>query len=164
MNKDLAGISAVWRALFGVRRRPLVLPVCMLSKSHRSWFLRRMMCPSLETDAIFDTALSGNYCKRRACVSVMAVQEKCDEYKKNAMKKDRGVRLGKGYARHGRGIPPFSQSARKGWGTRIFKLRRLVAPGSRPHGLRKHCQPFQSQGSGYSCYSCCTQIRSRSAC
>ena len=41
--------------------------------------LRRMMCPSLETDAVFDAALSGNYCKRRACVSVMTVQEKCDE-------------------------------------------------------------------------------------
>ena len=41
--------------------------------------LRRMMCPSLETDAVFDAALSGNYCKRRACVSVIAVREKCDE-------------------------------------------------------------------------------------
>jgi len=44
-------------------------------------------------------------------VSVRAVQEKCDE-------KGRGVGFGRAHARHGRGIPRFSQSARKGWGSR----------------------------------------------
>jgi hypothetical protein len=41
--------------------------------------LRRMMGPSLETGAVFDAALSGNYCRIADCVSVSAVQEKCDE-------------------------------------------------------------------------------------
>jgi len=41
--------------------------------------LRRIMGPSLETGAIFDAALSGNYCAIADCVSVSAVQEKCDE-------------------------------------------------------------------------------------
>src|ERR1700682_2276621 len=69
------------------------------------------MGPSLETGAIFDAALSGNYCAFAIRVSVMAVQEKCDE-------KGRSVRFGKAHARDGRGIPPFSQSALKGWGPR----------------------------------------------
>jgi len=38
MNKDLAGVSAIWRALFGVRGRRFVLLVRMLSKSRRRWF------------------------------------------------------------------------------------------------------------------------------
>ena len=73
--------------------------------------LRRMFGPSLETGAVFDAALSGNCCTMAIGVSVMAVREKCDE-------KGRGARFGKPHARDGGGIPPFSQSARKGWGTR----------------------------------------------
>jgi hypothetical protein len=41
--------------------------------------LRRMLGPSLETGAVFETALSGNYCANCDCVSVRAVLEKCDE-------------------------------------------------------------------------------------
>jgi hypothetical protein len=69
MNNDLAGNSAVWRALFGVRdRRFWVLFVCFSSAFHLlvkeppKMVLRRMLGPSLETDAVLDTALSGNYC------------------------------------------------------------------------------------------------------
>ena len=65
MNKDLAGFSAIWRALFGAR----VAAFNCLSSTYRLLFkeppkmvLRRMLGPSLETDAIFDAALSGNYC------------------------------------------------------------------------------------------------------
>jgi hypothetical protein len=71
--------------------------------------LRRILGPSLETGAVFDAALSGNWAIAIGCLR--AVQEKCDE-------KDRGVRLGKSHARDGRGIPPFSQSARKRMGNR----------------------------------------------
>ena len=41
--------------------------------------LRGILGPSLETGAIFDAALSGNYCAIAIGVSVMAVREKCDE-------------------------------------------------------------------------------------
>jgi hypothetical protein len=41
--------------------------------------LRRMIGPSLETGTVFDAALSGNYCAIAIAVSVIAVQEKCDE-------------------------------------------------------------------------------------
>ncbi len=72
--------------------------------------LRRMMGLSLETGTVLDAALSVKYCANCDSVSVRGVQEKCDE-------KRQIVRLGKSHARDGRGIPPFSQSARKGWGT-----------------------------------------------
>jgi len=65
MNKDLAAVTAVWRALFGVRSRHFcclfVYLSSLLSKSRRN-DLRRIMGPSLETDAIFDALLSVNYC------------------------------------------------------------------------------------------------------
>jgi hypothetical protein len=41
--------------------------------------LRRILGSSLETGTVFDAALSGNYCRISDCVSVSAVQEKCDE-------------------------------------------------------------------------------------
>lgn len=41
--------------------------------------LRRILGPPLETDPIFDAVLSVNYCAIAICVSVRAVQEKCDE-------------------------------------------------------------------------------------
>ena len=41
--------------------------------------LRRILGPSLETGAIFDAVLSVNYCAIGDCVSVMRVQEMCDE-------------------------------------------------------------------------------------
>ena len=78
MNKDLAVVTAIWRALFGVRDRRFT--ACLhVVKEPPKWFLRRMIGPSLETGAVFDAALSGNYCRIADCVSVSAVQEKCDE-------------------------------------------------------------------------------------
>jgi hypothetical protein len=65
MNNDLVGDAAVWRALFGVRRRPLLLLICVfvvLCQRAAEDGLRRIMGPSLETDAIFDAVLSVNYC------------------------------------------------------------------------------------------------------
>ena len=41
--------------------------------------LRRILGPSLETGAVFDVALSVNYCADCDLVSVRAVHEKCDE-------------------------------------------------------------------------------------
>jgi len=41
--------------------------------------LWRMLGPSLETGTVFDIALSGNYCAIANRVSVMAVQERCDD-------------------------------------------------------------------------------------
>ncbi len=43
--------------------------------------------PSLETGAVLDAALSGNYCAIADSVSVTTVQEKCDD-------KEQGVRFG----------------------------------------------------------------------
>jgi hypothetical protein len=117
MNKDLAGVSAVWRALFGVRVGRFYCSICvlvvLLSKSRRRCF------------AADYGSVSGDGRRFRCCtvgeslhdcdwVSVRAVQEKCDE-------KGRSVRFGRAHARDDRGIPPFSQSARKGWGTRSPK-------------------------------------------
>ena len=50
----------------------------ILSKSRRK-DLRRIMGPTLETDAIFDAVLSVNYCAIAVVVSVMRLQEMCDE-------------------------------------------------------------------------------------
>ncbi len=65
MNNDLPGDVAVWRGLFGGAQLPFLLLICvlvvLLSKSRRN-DLRRIMGPSLETDAIFDALLSVNYC------------------------------------------------------------------------------------------------------
>jgi hypothetical protein len=51
----------------------------MLSKKPPKMVFWRILGPSLETDAIFDAALSVNYCAIAIRVSVRAVQEKCDE-------------------------------------------------------------------------------------
>src|SRR6266436_5965852 len=79
MNKDLAAVSAVWRALFGVRSGRFVLLICMFVKEPPKVVLRRMMGPSLETGTVFDAVLSVNYCANCDSVSVRAVREKCDE-------------------------------------------------------------------------------------
>ena len=50
----------------------------LFSKSRRNDFWRTLG-PSLETGAVFDAALSGNYCAIAIAVSVMTAQEKCDE-------------------------------------------------------------------------------------
>ena len=71
MNKDLAGVSAIWRALFGVRdRRFLLLYLCtcrLVVKEPPKMVLRRIMGPSLETGTVLDAALSKN--SRRMAVA-----------------------------------------------------------------------------------------------
>ena len=82
MNKDLAVVTAVWRALFGVRGGRFCCVICvlvvLLSKSRRRCF------------AVDDGSVSGDGHRFRCCtvgellrdsdwVSVMAVREKCDE-------------------------------------------------------------------------------------
>src|ERR1700676_2639628 len=86
MNKDLAGVSAVWRALFGVqgcRFNCLIVHSSsafrLLVKEPPKMVLRRILGPSLETGAVCDAALSGDYHRIADYVSVRAVQEKCDE-------------------------------------------------------------------------------------
>src|SRR5258708_709852 len=82
MNKDLAGLSAVWRALHGVRGRRFYCFSCtyrLVFKEPPKMVLRRMMGPSLKTGAVFDAVLSVNYCANCDSVSVRAVREKCDE-------------------------------------------------------------------------------------
>ena len=89
MNKDLAGVSAVWRTLFGVRDGRFCCLICVLC---HPYFQRAAedgfaadMGPSLETDAVFDAALSGNYC-------AIAIWCLCWANKKNVMKKGRHSR------------------------------------------------------------------------
>jgi hypothetical protein len=82
MNKDLAGVTAIWRALFGVHGSRFCCFICvlivLLSKS------RRRCC------AVNDGSASGDGHRFRCCtvgellrdcdlVSVMVVREKCDE-------------------------------------------------------------------------------------
>ena len=68
--------------------------------------LRRMMGPSLETGTVFDAVLSVNYCANCDCVSVMDVQEKCDE-------KRQGVRLGKSVRETAVGAYLFAKCAQR---------------------------------------------------
>jgi hypothetical protein len=51
----------------------------MLSKNPPKMVLRRILGPSLETGTVFNAVLSVNYCANCDWVSVMGVQEKCDE-------------------------------------------------------------------------------------
>src|SRR5260221_7850634 len=77
MNKDLGVDSAIWHALFGVR--VAANTACHVVKEPPKMVFRRILGPSLETGAILDAVLSVNYCANCDCVSVRAVQEKCDE-------------------------------------------------------------------------------------
>jgi hypothetical protein len=82
MNKDLAGISAIWRALHEVRGRRfgcLLVYLSSLCQRAAEDVLRRIMGPSLETGTVFDALLSVNYCAILDWVSVIAVREECDE-------------------------------------------------------------------------------------
>ena len=79
MNKDLAGVSAIWRALFGVAASNRLSTYRVLVKEPPKMVLRRMLGPSLETGAVLDAVLSVNYCANCDWVSVRAVLEKCDE-------------------------------------------------------------------------------------
>jgi hypothetical protein len=78
MNKDLEVDSAIWRALFGVR--VAAFAVCLhVVKEPPKMVLRRILCPSLETGAVFDAALSGNYGAIAIRVSVTCGTGVCDE-------------------------------------------------------------------------------------
>src|SRR5713101_3902801 len=78
MNKDLARVSAVWRALFGVRGPPLLLLIVYLSKSPPKMVFGGVMAPSLETGAVRCCTV-GELLRDCDLVSVLGVQEKCDE-------------------------------------------------------------------------------------
>jgi hypothetical protein len=86
MNKDLAGFSAIWRALFGVRGSPL-LTACRPLIVYFSSACQRAAEDGFAAD---DESVSGDGRSSRCCtvgellqdcdsVSVTAVQEKCDE-------------------------------------------------------------------------------------
>src|SRR6266404_5099462 len=66
MNKDLAGDTAVWRALPGVPGGRFCCFICvlvvLLSKSRRRCFAADDGSVSLETGTVFDALLSVNYC------------------------------------------------------------------------------------------------------
>ena len=82
MNKDLAGVSAVWRALQGVRSRRFYCLSCtyrLVFKEPPKMVLRRMMGPSLETGAVFECCTVGELLRDRDCVSAIAVTLVCDE-------------------------------------------------------------------------------------
>jgi hypothetical protein len=78
MNKDLAWVSAVWRALFGVRVRRFTACLHVVKEAAENGFAADFG-PSLETGTVFDAVLSVNYCANCDCASVMVVREKCDE-------------------------------------------------------------------------------------
>jgi hypothetical protein len=111
MNKDLAGVSAIWRALPEVRDRHFLLLIVYFASTFQrapKMVLRRMLGPSLETGTVFDIALSGNYCAICDCVSVMAAREKCD---------DKGLKAAFGHRSLTESAVvqgPFSKSARRG--------------------------------------------------
>src|SRR6202790_810635 len=103
MNKDLAGVSAVWRALLGVQGGRFCCFICvlvvLLSKSRRRWFAADFGSVSGDGRS-FRCCTVGELLRDCDLVSVRAVQEKCDE-------KGRGVRFGRAHARDGGGIPPL---------------------------------------------------------
>ena len=99
MNKDLAEESAIWRALHGGAGAPLlVLYLCTCPLVVKE--LPKMFCGGLwvrlwRRAQVFDALLSVNYCAIAICVSVMAVQEKCDE--KNQGREVARQRVGDGH-------------------------------------------------------------------
>ena len=127
MNKDLAAVSAVWRALFGVRSGRFVLLICMFVKEPPKVVLRRMMGPSLETGAVFDAVLSVNYCANCDSVSVRAVQEKCDERGRICLW-HRNVRC----RQFGRAPLRLSPSASLGASAKLGRLSRKAREGAHP--------------------------------
>ncbi len=100
-------------------------PYYLLFKEPPKMVLRRMMGPSLEAGTVFDAVLSVNYCANCDSVSVIAVQEKCDEKRLGAASGRRNVRCRQfgralfgyplGFARgFGKTGQAFSKSARRG--------------------------------------------------
>ena len=94
----------------GVAASNRLLSTCRpLVKEPPKMVLRRILGPSLETGAIFDTALSGNYCRIADCVSVRAVLEKCDEKGLGSASGHRNVRC-RQFGRAPFGYPPRLRS------------------------------------------------------
>jgi hypothetical protein len=82
MNKDLTVVSAVWRALFGVRSRRFYCFICvlvvLLSKSRRRCLAANF--GSVSGDGRnFRCCTVGELLRDCDSVSVRAVREKCDE-------------------------------------------------------------------------------------
>ncbi len=82
MNKDLAAVTAVWRALFGVRNRRFCCFICvlvvLLSKSGRRCFAADNGSVSGDGHS-FRCCTVGELLRDLDFVSVMRVQEMCDE-------------------------------------------------------------------------------------
>jgi hypothetical protein len=82
MNKDLAGVSAVWRALFGVLGCRFCCFICvlvvLLSKSRRRCFAADYRSVSGDGRS-FRCCTVGELLRDCGCVSVMRAQEMCDE-------------------------------------------------------------------------------------
>src|SRR6266852_3792148 len=82
MNKDLAGVSAIWRALFGVRDRRFYCFICVLVASCQITAENGF---AADYGSVSGDGHSSRCCTLEefsqdgGCVSVMAVQEKCDE-------------------------------------------------------------------------------------
>jgi len=115
MNKDLAGFSR-----FGVHFSGCgvaAFTACPhVVKEPPKMVLRRMMGPSVETDAVFRCCTVGELLQDCDSVSVMTVQEKCDEKGLGAASGHRNVR-GRQFGRAPfvyRSGQAFSKSARRG--------------------------------------------------
>src|SRR5260370_40729166 len=87
MNKDLAGVSAVWRALFGVRGRRFCCFICVLVV-YLSSACQRAAENGLAADdgSVSGDGRSSRCCtvgellRDRDCVSVMVATLVCDEH------------------------------------------------------------------------------------
>ena len=82
MNKDLAGVSVIWRALGEVRDRHFLAPYRLLcvnfSKSAEDGFAADVGSVS-EDGHSFRYCTVGELLRDCDCVSVRAVLEKCDD-------------------------------------------------------------------------------------
>jgi hypothetical protein len=90
--------------------------------------LQRMMSPSLEAGAVFDAVLSVNYCANCDSVSVIAVQEKCDEKGLGAASGRRNARC-RQFGRAPFGYPP---RLRSGASAKQGRLSRKAREGAHP--------------------------------
>jgi hypothetical protein len=78
MNKDLAWVSAVWRALQGVRDRRFYCLSACCQRAAENGFAADFGSVSGDGHS-FRCSTVGQLLRDCDCVSVMAVQEKCDE-------------------------------------------------------------------------------------
>jgi hypothetical protein len=82
MDKDLAAVTAVWRALFGVRNRRfccLFVYLSFLFQRAAEDVLWRIMGSVSGDGRDFRCSTVGELLRDWDCVSVMRVQEMCDE-------------------------------------------------------------------------------------